>query len=328
MLFEPDSGNTRAWVSQGASTVRGMETAAGGTGVTLRGGLPRLAAFDVDGTLLNRRSELTGRTASALGALADAGVITALATGRPWPQAQAVLRGAPGVSYAVCLNGAVVMDAVAGEQIAERAMTHFEAIEAAEIARKLVPEIRLGLDLADGRHVWEHDFAPDMPIDLLADISVARVDDAVAAVDGPALTWLVHAPGIDTLALIDELAPEMPLGTEIRPSGLDMAEIAAAGVNKAAGLDVICQRYGIDAADTIAFGDGLNDIDMMRWAGRAVAMSNAPEAVRSAAGRVAPSNDDDGVAVVVEAILAGEGRTVAGSGGRLAATPSERGSDG
>ena len=270
-----------------------------------RPGLPRLAAFDVDGTLINRQGVLTERTASALQALATAGVITALATGRPWPQAQSVVRQASGVSYAVCLNGAVVMDAVAGEQIADRAMTHIEAIEAAEIARKLVPDVRFGLDMADGRHVWEHDFAPAMPVDLLADISVERVDDALSAVDGPVLTWLVHAPSVDTLAIIDELSPEMPLGTEIRPSGLDMAEIAAAGVNKAAGLEVICQRYGIEAADTIAFGDGLNDIDMLRWAGQAVAMSNAPAEVRAVADVVAPNHHDDGVAAVIEQLLKG-----------------------
>ncbi len=293
-----------------------------------RAGLPRLAAFDVDGTLINRRGVLTERTASALRALAEAGVITALATGRPWPQAQSVVRQASGVSYAVCLNGAVVMDAVAGEQIADRAMTHIEAIEAAEIARKLVPDVRLGLDLADGRHVWEHRFAPAMPVDLLADISVERVDDALSAVDGPVLTWLVHAPSVDTLTIIDELAPDMPLGTEIRPSGLDMAEIAAAGVSKSAGLEIICRRYGFDAAEVLAFGDGLNDIDMLRWAGQAVAMSNAPDSVRDAADRIAPSNEDDGVAVVVEAMLAPEGGRPAGRGGAFAAAPPAGRADG
>lgn len=273
--------------------------------MTSRTGLPRLAAFDVDGTLINRDGVLTERTAAALGALAESGVITALATGRPWPQAQSILRRAPGVSYAVCLNGAVVMDAVAGEQIADRAMTHIEAIEAAQIARKLMPDARLALDMADGRHVWEHGFAPDMPADLLADISVARVGDALAAVDGPVLTWLVHAPSVDTLTMIDDLAPEMPLGTEIRPSGLEMAEIAAAGVSKSAGLEIICQRYGIDASEVLVFGDGLNDIDMLRWAGQAVAMSNAAAEVRAAADVVAPNHHDDGVAAVVERMLGG-----------------------
>ncbi len=315
-------------MSHRPSTVQGMTTPPRNAPARPRAGLPRLAAFDVDGTLINRHGVLTERTASALRALAAAGVVTALATGRPWPQAQSVVRQASGVSYAVCLNGAVVMDAVAGEQIADRAMTHIEAIEAAEIARKLVPDVRFGLDMADGRHVWEHDFAPVMPVDLLADISVDRVDDALSAVDGPVLTWLVHAPSVDTLTLIDELASEMPLGTEIRPSGLDMAEIAAAGVNKSAGLEIICQRYGFDAADVLAFGDGLNDIDMLRWAGQAVAMSNAPDSVHDAADRVAPSNEHDGVAVVVEAMLASEGGPPAGRGGAFDAAPPDGRSDG
>ena len=270
-------------------------------------GLPRLAAFDIDGTLITRRGALSERTAAALESLADAGVITALATGRPWPQTEYVLRRAPVLSYAVCLNGAVVMDVGTGERIADRSMTHFEAIEAAETARKLLPDVSLGLDMADGRHLWERRFAPEMPADLMADISVAHVDDAIATVDGAVLTWLVHVPDMDTLAIVDELAPHMPQGTEIRPSGLDMAEIAAAGVSKSAGLEVVCQRYGIAASDVVAFGDGLNDVEMLRWAGIGVAMSNAAHLVQTAADRIAPSNEDDGVAVVVEAMLAGHG---------------------
>lgn len=272
-----------------------------------RAGLPRLAAFDIDGTLITRQGAVSERTGAALASLAEAGVITVLATGRPWPQTESVLRRAPVLSYAVCLNGAVVMDVAAGERIADRSMTHFEAIKAAEIARKLLPDVSLGLDMADGRHLWEHSFAPEMPADLMADISVAHVDDAIAAVDGAVLTWLVHVPGMGTLEIVEALAPHMPLGTEIRPSGLDMAEIAAAGVSKSTGLEIICQRYGIAAADVVAFGDGLNDVDMLRWAGIGFAMSNAAPMVQTAADRIAPSNEDDGVAVVLEAMLAGDG---------------------
>lgn len=293
-----------------------------------KAGLPRLAAFDIDGTLITRAGILSERTAAALESLAGAGVITALATGRPWPQTESVLRRAPMLSYAVCLNGAVVMDAVAGERIADRSMTHFEAIEAAEIARKLLPDVSLGLDMADGRHLWEHRFAPEMPADLIADLSVAHVDDAIAAVDGAVLTWLVHVPGMDTLAMVNELAPHMPLGTEIRPSGLDMAEIAAAGVSKSAGLEIVCQRYGIAASDVVAFGDGLNDVEMLRWAGYGVAMSNASGMVQDAADRIAPSNEHDGVAVVVEAMLATSRWSAARGGDTVAAAPPDGGLDG
>ena len=288
--------------------------------------LPKLAAFDVDGTLITRDGVLTDRTAAALEALADAGVMTVLATGRPWPQTNSVVRRARCLTYAVCLNGAIVMDIATGERIAARSMTHTEAIEAAEITRKLLPEVHLAVDLADGRHLWEHDFAPEMPVDLVADLQALRVDDAIAAVDGPVLTWLVHAPSTDTLTVVNELASEMPFGTEIRPSGLEMAEIAATGVSKAAGLDIVCQRYGIAPSEVIAFGDGLNDIEMLRWAGHSVAMSNGAESVRAVADVVAPSNSEDGVAVVLEAMLAGRsgltgGSGLAGGSGNIATAP-------
>ena len=305
-----------------------MTTSPLGTSARPPAELPRVAAFDIDGTLLTRHGTISERTVAALGALAEAGVITALATGRPWPQAASVLRRAAGLSYAVCLNGAVVMDAGAGEQIADRSMTHFEAIEAAEIARKLLPDVSFGLDMADGRHLWEHRFAPQMPADLIADLSESRVADAIAGVDGPVLTWLVHVPGMSTLDIVDELSSHMPLGTEIRPSGLDMAEIAAAGVSKSTGLEIVCQRYGIAASDVVAFGDGLNDVDMLRWAGHGVAMSNAAQMVQDAADSIAPSNEDDGVAVVVEAMLAGESWPPVPGGSTFAATSPDGGPDG
>ncbi|WP_419841704.1 HAD family hydrolase [Candidatus Poriferisodalis sp.] len=268
-------------------------------------GLPRLVAFDIDGTLLTPQGCLRERTATALASLSEAGVITALATGRPWPQTETVARQVPTLSYAVCLNGATVMDATANERIADRSMTHVEAVEAAEIVRKHLPKASLGLDMADGRHLWEPQFAPGMPADLLAELSVVRVADAIAEVDGAVLTWLVHSSDLDTLAMVELLAPRMPLGTEIRPSGLDMAEIAAAGVNKSAGLEIVCERYGISASQVTVFGDGLNDIEMLSWAGYGVAMANASAAVRSVADHIAPANEDDGVAAVVEAMLAG-----------------------
>ena len=280
--------------------------------------MPRLAAFDIDGTLIGRSGVPTERTVAALDALSSAGVMTVIATGRPWPQTQPLTRRARGVSYAVCLNGAVVMDARACEQVADRSMAHVEAIEAGRLARKLLPEVRLGLDMADGRHLWEHNFAPDMPVGLADKLQIERVEDAITAVDGPVLTWLVETPGVAMMTAVRELAPEMPRGTEIRPSGLDLAEIAAAGVNKSTGLEIVCQRYGIAAAEVIAFGDGLNDIDMLRWAGCSVAMSNAPTQVRATADLVAPSNEADGVAVVVESMLAGRSGMFCGvsTGGR------------
>ena len=82
-----------------------------------------------------------------------------------------------------------------------------------------------------------------------------------------------------------------------------LLEISAAGVTKATTLAVLAEQLGIDPADVVAFGDMPNDIDMLTWAGTAYAMADAHPTVRAAADRVAPSNDEDGVASVLSDIF-------------------------
>jgi len=83
-------------------------------------------------------------------------------------------------------------------------------------------------------------------------------------------------------------------------SGGDAVEVTAAGVNKAAGLAEVAAEHGIDAADVIAFGDYPNDVPMLAWAGPGVAVANAHAEVLAIADEVTASNDEDGVAIVLE----------------------------
>ena len=80
-----------------------------------------------------------------------------------------------------------------------------------------------------------------------------------------------------------------------------LLEISAAGVDKGSGLARLCATLGAGPDDVIAFGDMPNDLSLLGWAGRAVAVANAHASVREAADELAPANDDDGVAVVIEA---------------------------
>jgi hydroxymethylpyrimidine pyrophosphatase-like HAD family hydrolase len=82
-------------------------------------------------------------------------------------------------------------------------------------------------------------------------------------------------------------------------------EIGPHGVDKAVALGWLATHLGLDRADVWAFGDGINDVDMLRWAGRGIAMANADEAVLAVADEVTMSNDDDGVAVVLERLVHG-----------------------
>ena len=262
---------------------------------------PRLLAFDIDGTLIRTSGEVSQPVRAALERAQAAGMVVGVATGRPWPQAHEVIEDAGGMDFAVCLNGAVIIEGDTGDPIAIRAMSGELAVEAARRARAVLPDVTLASDMADGRHFWELDFAPDMPMDLAAQ----RVSDAVAAVDGDVLTWLVAVEGMGPDEIVDQLHHQMPLGTEVRPSGLDMAEIAAFGVSKASGLQIVADRHGVRRDQVMAFGDGMNDLEMMRWAGTPVAMDNGVELVKDLSRVIAPSNDDDGVATIIDKVLDG-----------------------
>ena len=80
-------------------------------------------------------------------------------------------------------------------------------------------------------------------------------------------------------------------------------DIAAAGVTKASALENLRSRLGVAASCTLAIGDGRNDIEMLTWAGRGVAMGQAPEEVVAAADEVTKSVYDDGAALVLRGLL-------------------------
>ena len=96
------------------------------------------------------------------------------------------------------------------------------------------------------------------------------------------------------------LLPETLAATHM---GADAIDIGPVAIDKCAGLQWVCEQLGVSAADVIAFGDEWNDITMLQWAGRGVAMGNADPRVRAAANEVAPPNTADGVAIVLERLL-------------------------
>jgi hydroxymethylpyrimidine pyrophosphatase-like HAD family hydrolase len=113
----------------------------------------------------------------------------------------------------------------------------------------------------------------------------------------PAAKLLIRAGSRDSdefAALVGATLEGMFEATHSSLGGL--VEISASGVTKASGLAWVAARLGIEAADTVAVGDMPNDVPMLAWAGRAVAMANAHPAVTAIADEVTASNDEDGVA--------------------------------
>jgi len=262
---------------------------------------PELIAFDLDGTLLRSDGSLSPRVRQAVREIKNRGCVIVLSTGRPWRAVAKTVERLGVVDYCVCLNGAS-LHKPDGQLLKLTAMTEQQTRESAQLARRLIPGVALAADMADGRHIWDEHFTHDFP----ADFSMApfRVPDAISALDGPVLTWLLDCKAVAPMKAIEAMSAQMPEGTEVRPSGLETPEIVASGVSKGTGLNEVAALNAIDASNAWVFGDGLNDLEMFLWAGHSVAMRNGHPKVLSMAADIAPSHDEDGVAVVLEHLLA------------------------
>jgi len=263
--------------------------------------LPGLLAFDIDGTLLRSDGSLSNRVRQAIQAVKSRGCIVVLSTGRPWKQVTTLVDELAAVDYCVCLNGATVFHSD-GSLFEMNTIPEEFKLEGAEIARNRFPNIALAADMADGRHIWDEHFVHDFPSDF--EIDPIRVADALTAIDGPVLTWLLDCKDVDPRNVISDLRGLMPQAIEVRPSGLETPEIVKAGVSKGSGLNSVAQKKGIQPNEAWAFGDGLNDIEMFQWAGRSFAMENSHPKLLALADQVVPSHDEDGIAVALEVLLA------------------------
>jgi Cof subfamily protein (haloacid dehalogenase superfamily) len=261
--------------------------------------LPRAVASDLDGTLLRSDGTLDARTLRALHAIEATGALVVLCTARParWLAPLAAAAGRHGL--AVCANGGVIWS-VHDEQVLEQFPM------AVEVAREVVARVRRvlpeGAWAVERAHAFAHEpgYTPRWPVpdDTLVDaIEVLLAEPPVKLMlRHPDLT--VAELAARTRALVGHLV-------EVTYSSSEDAllEISAAGVSKASALAAVCSARGIAADEVIAFGDMPNDLPMLAWAGRGVAVANAHPEVLAAADEVTAANDDCGVAQVLERLL-------------------------
>jgi Cof subfamily protein (haloacid dehalogenase superfamily) len=264
--------------------------------------LPHLIATDLDGTLLRSGGELAPRTVAAVRAAVDRGVEVVVVTARP-PRYLDPVGAALGLPVtAICANGAVRYDLATRRVISATTIP----LQTARTVAGLVAGLgeSLGIAVETGTHVvCEPAFQLRHP-----------GDPGIREVDGPDLLWAQAEPLVKLMVWsgdrgADELmaAVQAVVGDVVEcthSGGPGLLEISAAGVSKAAALAAWCAERGVVAADVIAFGDMPNDLGMLRWAGTGIAMANAHPSVLAEITCHAPSNDDDGVATVLERLLA------------------------
>ncbi|GGS25641.1 HAD family phosphatase [Streptomyces parvus] len=260
----------------------------------------KLVATDLDGTLLRGDDTVSERTREALAAATAAGAAHIIVTGRAVPWTRHILDDLGYEGLAVCGQGAQVYHAgeqklltslTLDRQLAGLALSKIEA----EVGPLHLAASRDGLEgevlVGPGYRVQEG------PLPYLF------VDDATEMWTAPLNKVYIQHPELDDDALASAARAAVGSLVDVVMAGAGVVEILPLGLSKATGLSLAARRLGVKATDTIAFGDMPNDIPMFGWAQHGVAMANAHDDLKAVAHEITASNEDDGIAVVLEELL-------------------------
>jgi hydroxymethylpyrimidine pyrophosphatase-like HAD family hydrolase len=253
-----------------------------------QGWRPRLVALDIDGTVVDRNGLLPRAVAEAVVLVVQARIPVVLSTGRSWHGTKPVfeqLSLPPGPT--VCSNGAVIVRYPPQEII--KAIT-FDPRPVITQVEEFAPGSLIAVEEIGRGYRLNSRFPGD---DLTGELII---EDAEQLSSRPVTRVIVRDPTRSEEDFVT-LARHLGLhGVTYFVGWSAWLDIAPEGVNKATALAEVAAGFGVSAADVLAFGDGRNDIEMLRWAGRGVAMGDAPDEVKAAADDVIESIDRDGPA--------------------------------
>lgn len=266
---------------------------------SINGMAPRLVASDLDGTLIRSDGTLDARTRRAIAAAESAGATVVFCTARPHRGLTELADATRHRGVVVCNNGAMLWD------------LHTESvIEASPLEPTIARELVARLEATVPGGAWavertlgfgyEPGYVTRWPIP--DDAIVAAVHSLIAE---PAVKLMLRHDRLTADTLLERAREVCGHLAELSHSSTTDAllEISAAGVSKATALARLCQQRNVDRHDVIAFGDMPNDLPMLAWAGHGVAVANAHPEVIAAADEVTASNDESGVACVLERLF-------------------------
>ena len=268
----------------------------------------KLAALDVDGTLVRSDLSLSPAVVAAVESLRDAGVEVAVVTGRSLAELKMFREKLPWIRYFVVSNGATGYDTVRNENFYEN---HLPLGIAQAIEREVRTYSVSNEIYADGVAYVNRDCWMDAARYHTEYLHHPTLECGRSLVDNVGELLSTRTTGIEKFYISFEHPDDLPkLESYCRQYPVDLVrsvqgglEINQRGVEKGSGLAALCAYLQIDHAHVAAVGDGTADIAMFEQAALSIAMENASEHVRTSAMLVAPSNDSDGVIWAIERII-------------------------
>lgn len=222
-----------------------------------------------------------------------------MVTGRPvrWMREIASATGHRGL--AVCANGALLYDLHTETVVQSWLLSMDAARDVTSVLQEALPGIAFAVERLERGYGHEPGYRPRW--DSNDPIEKAAIEDLLSDDVVKLLARHDELGSDELLALARKAVGDTAELTHSAGDGL--LEISAVGVSKASGLATVAASLGVTAQDVVAFGDMPNDVPMLAWAGHAVAVANAHPEVLAIADEVCASNDDDGVAQVLERLF-------------------------
>jgi len=261
---------------------------------------PLAVAMDLDGTLLRSDLSIGSYSQAVLRRAADMGLRLLVVTGRPprWVAEHARLLDF--AERVICANGALDYDPRAQAVLAHRPIGARELQLAVRRLRAVEPDIRFAFEQGLG-FAREAGYQPA----VVALPPVHELGDAMVLAGRGATKLVARHPRLVASELAARCGPAVADLLELTWSTTQVVEMSALGVDKASALAAWSLHEGIPREAVAAFGDMPNDLSMLTWAGRSVAMANAHPEVIAAASLTTTDNDDGGVARQIAAWLDG-----------------------
>ncbi|MDQ0787987.1 HAD family hydrolase [Streptomyces sp. B3I8] len=260
----------------------------------------RLIATDLDGTLLRSDDTVSERTRDALAAATSAGAAHLVVTGRAVPWTRHILDELGYDGLAVCGQGAQVYDAGAHRLLTSVTLDRqLAGVALAKIEAEVGP-----LYLAASRDGLDGEVLTGPGYALKGRLPAVPFTDAGDLWAAPLNKIYIQHPTLSDDELAEAATRAASGFVTVTMAGAGIVELLPLGLSKATGLSLAARRLGVKPAETIAFGDMPNDLPMFAWSARGVAMANGHAELRAVADEVTASNDEDGIAVVLERLLA------------------------
>lgn len=264
----------------------------------------KMLVLDLDGTLTNNYKEITPRTKEALMQAQAKGIRVVLASGRPTygitPIANELMLTNHG-GFILAFNGGKIIDYTSRETVFEQTIGKpevealYNAADKAGLAILTYQDYGIVTTQKDNNYVEHEAFINKLP--------VTQCDNFVEDLQYPINKCLIVGDPTPLHELELQLSKDLFGQVEVYRSAGFFLECVPPGVDKAKSLERLLAMVNIDKDDVIAVGDGFNDLSMIEYAGLGIAMDNAPGEVKSRANFVTSSNDEDGVAKVIEKFI-------------------------